>query len=147
VNARDELIYILSESLTDRGVWIPEWPQDEQDLYHSFNKYSDQAKAERAEAVRALRFQKAADAILAAGCSTSAAAELAELRAIVEKHINMRSEYVTALKNSTGDNDDNADYWRWTGGAEARRQLAEDLGWTVPYKPGDRTAPKEARDA
>lgn len=145
MNARDELIHILSESLTDRGVWIPEWPQDEQDLYHSFNKYDNQAKLDRAEAVRALRFQKAADALLAAGCSKTAATELAELRAIVEKHINMRSEYITALKNTV--NCENGDYDRWQGGAEARRQLAQDLGWTVPYEPGDRTGPKEARDA
>ena len=77
------------------------------------------------------------------GYSKTASKELADLRAIVEKHINMRPEYITALKNSRG-TDDNADYWRWNGGAEARRQLAEDLGWTTPFHPGDRTAPKEA---
>lgn len=61
------------------------------------------------------------------------------LRAAVEKFINERSEFVTALKNSSGND---ADYHRWSGHAEARRQLAEDLGWTVPYEPSDRTAVK-----
>lgn len=81
----------------------------------------------------------------ARGYSKTAATELAELRAIVEKHINMRSEYITALKNSRGS--ENGDYDRWTGGAEARRQLAEDLGWTVPYEPTDRTAPKTQKES
>ena len=87
----------------------------------------------------------AATAIAEAGYSNTAASELADLRAIVEKHINMRSEYITALKNTV--NCENGDYDRWQGGAEARRQLAQDLGWTVPYEPGDRTVPKEADDA
>ena len=53
--------------------------------------------------------------------------------------INQRSEYVTAVRNSGGDA---ADYYRWQGHMEARRQLAEKLGYTVPYEAGDRTEPK-----
>lgn len=60
----------------------------------------------------------------------------------VAAFINQRTEYVTALKNTTGD-DNQADYWRWQGGAEARRQLAQALGWTVPYNPGETTQPVE----
>ena len=74
---------------------------------------------------------------------TKELAELRELRTVVERHINQRSEYVNALKNTV--NCENGDYDRWTGGAEARRQLAQDLGWTVPYNFGDRTGPKEVK--
>lgn len=59
---------------------------------------------------------------------------------VVEKFINERSEYITALKDGGGG--DSADYYRWTGNAEGRRQLATDLNWTVPHNPGERTAPK-----
>jgi hypothetical protein len=42
----------------------------------------------------------------------------------VDKFISERDECVTALRNST---DADADYWRWQGHAEARRQLREQL--------------------
>lgn len=58
----------------------------------------------------------------------------------VEAFINQRPEYITALKNTRG-TDDQTDYHRWQGGAEARRQLAEALGWTVPHNPGETTHP------
>lgn len=64
-----------------------------------------------------------------------------DLRAVVERFINQRTEYVSALKATRG-TDDQSDYHRWQGGAEARRQLATALGWTVPHNPGDKT--KEA---
>lgn len=70
--------------------------------------------------------------------------ELERLRGIVEtvtEHINQRPAYINALKNCHEENDH--DYYRWTGGAEARRQLARDLGWTVPHEWGDKTGPKE----
>jgi hypothetical protein len=54
--------------------------------------------------------------------------------------VNERPEYVAALINCSPGND--ADYWRWSGGAEARRQLAETLGWTVPHKLGEVAGPK-----
>ncbi len=75
----------------------------------------------------------------------SMAAELLAARAyldIVRAHIDQRPEYVTACREAHPDN--RADYWRWQGGAEARRQLAQDLGWTVPYEPGEKTGPKGA---
>lgn len=55
----------------------------------------------------------------------------------VEKFITARTEYITALNNSRG-GDVNHDYWRWQGGAEARRQLANDLGIPVPHNAGDK---------
>lgn len=61
-----------------------------------------------------------------------------ELESIEEKvlaFINMRPEYVTALRNTPG-NADQTDYHRWSGHAEARRQLAGLLGLTVPHEPG-----------
>jgi len=61
-----------------------------------------------------------------------------------EAFINQRPGYITALKNTRG-NDSLGDYWRWSGHAEARRQLAESLGWTVPHNPGETTRP-EAND-
>lgn len=60
----------------------------------------------------------------------------------VEEFINQRPEYITALRNTRG-TDDQADYHRWQGGAEARRQLAQALGWTVPRNPGETTQPTE----
>ena len=74
-------------------------------------------------------------------------AEITALRdqmELVKKHINQRPEYVIALKD--GGSGDSADYYRWTGNAEGRRQLAEDLRWTVPHNPGDRTRPKPAEE-
>jgi hypothetical protein len=53
--------------------------------------------------------------------------------------INARSEYVTALRNCPGDAD--TDYYRWSGHAEARRQLATKLGLTIPYEMGQRAEP------
>ncbi|GAA0200325.1 hypothetical protein [Glutamicibacter creatinolyticus] len=58
----------------------------------------------------------------------------------VEEFINQRPGYITALQNTRG-TDDQADYHRWQGGAEARRQLAQALGWTVPRNPGETTQP------
>lgn len=55
--------------------------------------------------------------------------------------INERPEYVTACRNAHPDN--TADYHRWQGGAEARRQLAQRLGWTVPHEIGEKTTPIE----
>lgn len=60
---------------------------------------------------------------------------------VVEKFINERSEFVNALKGTSGQ-EDLSDYHRWQGHAEARRQLAEDLNLTVPHEPGDRTEPR-----
>lgn len=39
-----------------------------------------------------------------------------------------RSEFVSVLKNCT---ENNADYYRWQGHAEARRQLTERLAGTI----------------
>lgn len=58
----------------------------------------------------------------------------------VEAFINQRPEYVTVLKN-TRSGDDMSDYCRWQGHAEARRQLAQKLGWAVPHNPGETTRP------
>ena len=75
-------------------------------------------------------------------------AEVEALRgalATVFAHIDQRPEYVTALRNSTDTT--NGDYGRWSGHAEARRQLAEALDMTVPYEHGETTQPKENPDA
>ena len=61
-----------------------------------------------------------------------------DMRATVEAFINERPGYITALKNTRG-TDDQSDYHRWQGGAEARRQLANALGWTVPHERNDKT--------
>lgn len=67
------------------------------------------------------------------------AAQSRQIR-VVEKFVNERPGFVTALQGCSGD--DTSDYYRWTGHAESRRQLAEDLHWTNPHHPGDRTEPK-----
>lgn len=54
----------------------------------------------------------------------------------IAAYINERPNYVQALKSST---DTDGDYFRWQGHAEARRQLATFLGWTVPHEPGEHT--------
>ena len=65
-----------------------------------------------------------------------------ELRTTVEDFINDRPAYIQALRSTPGDADQ-SDYYRWTGAAEARRQLAQALNWTVPHEQGEKTAPKE----
>lgn len=72
--------------------------------------------------------------------------EVRELRADREKvraHIDERPEYITACTSAGPDSEH--DYYRWQGGAEARRQIAQRLGWTVPHKPGETTAPKDGQ--
>lgn len=50
------------------------------------------------------------------------------LLSVVEDFINQRPEYIEALKNSP---EADADYWRWSGHAEARRQLTERLEMAI----------------
>lgn len=83
----------------------------------------------------ALDFNKAADAIIELLPGRSEAEIRAEVLAPVIAFINQRPEYINAMKNSQTDD---ADYYRWTGNAEARRQLATTLGVQVPYNYGDR---------
>lgn len=59
---------------------------------------------------------------------------LRRFSAVVEGFISDRGEYITALKNCSPDN--TADYWRWQGHAESRRQLLASLPWS----PDDDTA-------
>jgi hypothetical protein len=56
--------------------------------------------------------------------------------ATVMAFINDRPRYVAVLRDSTVAD---ADYNRWSGHAEARRQLATSLGLTVPFEPGETT--------
>ncbi|WP_372344633.1 hypothetical protein [Streptomyces sp. KL116D] len=53
------------------------------------------------------------------------AAELAKVAEFVAK----RAEYITAINGCHND----ADYWRWQGHAESRRQLAQELGLPVAW--------------
>jgi hypothetical protein len=46
---------------------------------------------------------------------------------LVEGFISDRGGYITAIENCSPDN--TADYWRWQGHAEARRQLLASLPW------------------
>ena len=65
-----------------------------------------------------------------------------ELCTTVEDFINDRPAYIQALRNTPG-GVDQSDYYRWTGAAEARRQLAQALNWTVPHEQGEKTTPRE----
>jgi hypothetical protein len=65
----------------------------------------------------------------------------ADQQAKVLAFINQRPEYVQALRNSRGAG---ADYHRWSGHAEARRQLATVLGLTVPHEHGQHAVPAVA---
>lgn len=60
---------------------------------------------------------------------------------LVLDFINERPNYVRALRASVVAD---ADYHRWQGGAEARRQLAQQLGLTVPHELGQTTEPAVA---
>ena len=64
--------------------------------------------------------------------------ELDDLRTAVIDHINQRPEYIQALRNTRGDGNQ-ADYYRWSGHAEARRQLAQKLNLArVPHEFSER---------
>lgn len=69
-------------------------------------------------------------------------AALEAVDAVARDFINERPEYVNSCRNAHPDADH--DYYRWQGGAEGRRQLAERLGWTVPYEHGEKTGPKDS---
>jgi hypothetical protein len=63
---------------------------------------------------------------------TAARAERDEARtqlAKVAAHVEKRAEFITAINGCHND----ADYWRWQGQAEARRQLAQELGLPVAW--------------
>lgn len=59
----------------------------------------------------------------------------------VRQFIDERVRYVESARQHRGENNQ-GDYWRWQGHMEARRQLAAQLGWTVPHEFGDRTGPE-----
>lgn len=69
--------------------------------------------------------------------------ELEAEQAKVRAHIEQRPEYIAAIEGGGSEDD----VWRWRGGAEARRQLSEALGWTVPYQHGEKAEPKEGDHA
>lgn len=73
-----------------------------------------------------------------ATAALAAADKAATIDPGVEHFINERPGYITALKNTRA-TDEQSDYWRWSGNAEARRQLATVLGYTVPHEPGEAT--------
>lgn len=56
-------------------------------------------------------------------------AELEKQAAVVAEFVAARAEYITAIRNCH----DSADYNRWQGHAESRRQLAETLGLPVAW--------------
>lgn len=58
---------------------------------------------------------------------------LAERMAIAEEFVAARAEYITSINNCHPDN--YADYHRWQGHAEGRRQLAQELGLPVAWPP------------
>lgn len=62
--ARDQLAALLAEQLYDRGEYVAAWPADERDLHRDHTQWTDWL--DRTEKVQALRYRKAADALLAA---------------------------------------------------------------------------------
>lgn len=73
-------------------------------------------------------------------------AEVERLRAqmaAVEKFCAARAAYITAINNCSPEN--SADYWRWQGHAEGRRQLSQELklpvAWPIEYKQAKQVAP------
>jgi hypothetical protein len=59
---REDLARLLAEQLYDRGEYVPDWPEDEKTLHRDHTAWTD--FADRETKVQALRFQKAADAVL-----------------------------------------------------------------------------------
>lgn len=82
--------------------------------------------------------EQQAEALDYARAALAAAEKAATIDPCVEHFINERPGYIQALKDTRG-TDDQSDYWRWQGHAEARRQLATVLGYTVPHEPGETT--------
>lgn len=60
---RDQLADLLAEHLYDRGEYVADWPEDERALQRDINAWTD--FRDRAEKVQRLRFEKAADAVIA----------------------------------------------------------------------------------
>lgn len=74
-------------------------------------------------------------------------ARVAELEGQAEKvtaFCAQRAEYVTSLRQFVEGGED--DYFRWTGHAEARRQLSQSLGLPVGWPAEDKPAPAPAKD-
>ena len=72
--------------------------------------------------------------------------QAAVLKDRARDYINERPTFVEAMRNTSGDEVNMSDYYRWAGHAEARRQLAEQLGWTVPHELGETTRPTYEKD-
>lgn len=62
-----ELAETLASELFERGQHVEDWPDDEKSLHRDSEQWTD--FTDRANKVRELRFEKAADALLAAGWS------------------------------------------------------------------------------
>ncbi|MDE1673811.1 hypothetical protein [Nocardia gipuzkoensis] len=62
---RDRLVALLAEHLYERGDYVPDWPEDERALHRDMDAWD--SFTERAAKVTRLRFEKAANAIIAAG--------------------------------------------------------------------------------
>jgi hypothetical protein len=70
---------VLASSLYDRGHYVHEWPADEAAAYRDNGRFMTGGAA-----VDALRFQKAADALTAAGYGNVAEAQAAALEEFAE---------------------------------------------------------------
>lgn len=67
MSTRDELAEAMAELLFDRGQRVQDWPDDEKALQRDSDQWED--FADRADKVRRLQFEKAADVLLATGWS------------------------------------------------------------------------------
>ncbi|MEU2403337.1 hypothetical protein ABZ609_03290 [Streptomyces rubiginosohelvolus] len=95
----------------------------------------------------AVSWRKEADGRKAYGLTLRArVAELEEQAEKTAAFAAQRAEYVTNLRQFVEGGED--DYWRWTGHAEARRQLSQALGLPVGWPAEDKqsTAPDPSRD-
>jgi len=152
--ARDDLAEVLAYTLYERSQWVREWPADEAALHRDHNAWED--FAERAAKVRALRFQKAADAIISLGWrpptqdGEQASDDLGHLAEILSgHHMDGFADSVVSLGCVECNNRYESDTWQgaWREHTAHMAEVAA-LGWRPPASviPAD-TRPYETQTA
>jgi hypothetical protein len=113
---------------------LADWPLDE---YELMKQVLTDSAVLLAEVTRLRAERHATNEAL-----DDAVREVAQLRTAAEKVAGFcaqRAEYVTNLRNCNPNADH--DYYRWTGHAEARRQLSHLLGLPVGWPAEDKPVP------
>lgn len=141
----ERLAAYRSEVIADRDAQIIAWLE---------KKAREEGTSNKDSRVRATAIYRMADKLPRGAVRPPLSGEVQRLRDRVAKpeaqaekvtaFCAQRAEYVSNLREFVEGGEH--DYYRWTGHAEARRQLSQSLGLPVAWPAGDKPAPAPAED-